>query len=221
MDIAGLLVLAAAMAQGPPAPAEAAPSATAESAGLSGRWRFNADQSDDVHKKMQEAAAGRQQGGSGGGGWGGGGHGGGWGGGGHGGYGGGGYGGHGGRAMGGGSSGQPQGDAQASMRSFLEAPPELMITQTEKEIALLEKDGRLRVLHPDGEKHKDDAGVETRTRWDKDRLIVETTPTRGPKVTETYTLDGEKKRLVMTLHFDSQRFGPITVKRVYDPQTAE
>jgi len=217
----GLLVLAAVLAQAPPPSTEEPPPTPAANAGLSGRWLFNADQSDDVHKKMQEAAAGRQQGGSGGGGWGGhGGHGGGWGGGGHGGYGGGGYGGHGGRGMGGGS-GQPQGDAQGSMRSYLEAPTELMITQTDKEIAVLDKDGRLRALHPDGQKYKDDSGAEVQARWDKDHLIVETKPAQGPKVTETFGLAGEKRQLVVTVRFDSQRLGPITVKRVYDPQTTE
>jgi len=215
----GLLVLAAVLAQAPPPSTEAAAATPAASSGLSGRWRFNAEQSDDVHKKMQEAAAGRQQGDSGGGGWGGhGGHGGGWGGGGRGGGWGG--GGHGGRGSGGGS-GQPQSEAQQSMRGYFEAPTELMITQTEKEVAILDKDGQLRALHTDGQKYKDDSGAEVQSRWDKDRLIVETKPSRGPKVTETFSLAGDKRQLLVSVHFDSQRLGPITVKRVYDPQTAE
>ena len=52
----GLLVLAAVLAQAPPPSTEAAAATPAASSGLSGRWRFNAEQSDDVHKKMQEAA---------------------------------------------------------------------------------------------------------------------------------------------------------------------
>jgi hypothetical protein len=107
------------------------------------------------------------------------------------------------------------------MRSSLEAPTELMITQTEKEIAVLDKDGRLRALHPDGRKYKDDSGAEIQTRWEKDHLIVETRPAHGPKMTETFSVAGEKRQLMVTLHFESQRLGPITVKRVYDPQTTE
>jgi hypothetical protein len=190
---------------------------------LSGRWRFDPDQSDDARKKVQEAAAGRHPGGSGWGGGGGGHRGGGYGGGGHGGGYGGGRGGSRAGGMEGGGRGRPSGDSQESMRSYLDAPAELVITETEAEIAILEKDGRLRALHPDGQMYRDDSGSEIKTRWDKDkeRLIVETKRERGPKLTETFSLAGEKRQLVVNLLLDSPFLGSVKVKRVYVPETVQ
>ena len=60
------------------------------------------------------------------------------------------------------------------MRAILEGAQELTITQTEHEIAMLDVDGRLRALHPDGKGYKDSSGAEVKTRWRDARLVVET-----------------------------------------------
>jgi hypothetical protein len=72
------------------------------------------------------------------------------------------------------------------MRAFLEAPSEMLITPTENEIVILETDGRLRALHPDGKTYKSEAGAsETKTWWDGGRLVVETRAGSGLEVVET------------------------------------
>ena len=204
-----LAAAAAGPAQGPPPSPEAA-----EHASLSGRWRLNPEQSEDARKKVNEAMAGRQAGGSGpGGGGAGGGH-----------RGGGGYGGgRGGGRMGGGGGGgaRPPADSPDTLSSLLEGPAEMTITHTEAEIAVLEKDGRLRTLHPDGQKYKTDTGGEVKTRWDNGHLIVETKRDRGPSVTETLGLSADRKQLVVILRLEGRSFGPVTVRRVYDVAAAE
>jgi hypothetical protein len=97
----------------------------------------------------------------------------------------------------------------------------MTITHTDVEIAVLEKDGRLRALHPDGKGYKDSAGAEIKTRWDGDRLVVETRRERGPKVVETFALESDPRRLVVSIKLDMPSGDPVTVRRVYDPAAAE
>lgn len=212
-----LLILTMAVAAASAGPTQSPPPspASGEHTSLSGRWRLNPEQSEDARQKVNEAMAGRQPGASGpggGGSWGG-----------H--RGGGGYGGgHGGGRMGAGGGGggaRPPADSPDTLRSLLEAPPEMTITHTEAEIAVLEKDGRLRTLHPDGQKYKTDTGAEIKTKWDNEHLIVETKRDRGPSVTETLGLSADRKQLVVTLRLEGRSSGPVTVRRVYDAEAAE
>jgi hypothetical protein len=217
---AGLLAAGAA-AQSPPLPSPSPQtSASADRPNLSGRWRFDADKSDDARQKMREAAGGRRPGGEGGG----------FGGRGGGGFGGrrGGGGGGGGRGRGGdgrgGDGARPDGGGEGSMRSLFEPASEISITQTETEFTVLEKDGPLRVLHADDKKYKDDAtGTEVKTRWDKDRLLVETKRERGDTVHETWRLSLAEatRRLTVDYRLENPYFGTVTVRRVYGPAEAE
>jgi hypothetical protein len=184
---------------------------------LAGRWRFNVDKSDDAREKMREARERqRGEGGGGRGGWGGGGGGMGGGGMGGGGRGGGGWGG----GMGGRGRAREGGDGQeiqrqGNMSRLVDPPEELTISQNDAEITILEKDGAIRVLHPDGTKHKtDNGGSEIRTRWDKDKLVVETEPPRGGKLTETFVVASDKKHLTEDVRLDGRL--TVTVRRVYD-----
>lgn len=181
---------------------------------LSGRWVLNAKLSEDAREKMRDGRGGR--GGPDGRGSG---------------PPGGGRGGFGGRGGGLGGRRPPEGGApgdgrdgdgglRAAMRAVLEAATELTITHTAREIAVLEKDGRLRALHPDGEKYEDSSGAEVKTSWDKDRLVVQTSRKRGPSVTETWRMDGEPAQLVVELRFQPPNGKDVTVKRVYDRATA-
>lgn len=112
------------------------------------------------------------------------------------------------------------GDPRAAMRAALEAAAEMTITHTAREIAILDRDGRLRALHPDGEKYANASGAKVKTRWEKDRLVVQTSRDHGPAVTETWRMAGEPAQLVIELRLQPPNGEPVTVKRVYDRATA-
>jgi hypothetical protein len=193
---------------------------------LSGRWTLNVDKSEDAREKLRQARSehqggGQGAGGGGGGGWGGGGGGGGFGGRGHGGGGGGGRGGWHGRGGGGSGSDGAQTGRSETMQSFMDPAAEMTVTETTNEIAVQEKDGRVRVLHADGKDHKTENGdSEIKTRRDKDRLVVETKPERGPKLTETWALSADHKTLTIETRVDTPFAGTVTVRRVYDSAPA-
>ena len=188
---------------GPP-PASAGEKAKVEpsTANLSGRWVYNREASDDARQKMREGMEGRggPGGGPGGGDPGGGGMGG----------------------RGGGPTGPPPGgtgddDARESMRAVFEPAEELAVTQTATEVAIDEKFGRTRRLHPDGKKYKTENGVsEIKTSWKEGKLVVETKRDRGTGVTETWELVPDASRIIVNVKMQGG-FGPsVTLKRIYD-----
>jgi hypothetical protein len=239
------LVLGAALVVGPSLagaqdekPADPTPAPTpAGTPFLAGHWKLNVQDSEDARQKMQQSMAGRDGGSGSGGGTGGGGYGhgggGGYGGGGGGGYGhrgggggggygrgGGGYGG-GGRSGGGDASGtsQQSHDPQGVRALLFSAPQDLTVTETATEIAMLDQDGFMRTLHPDGKSHKTESGEdEVTTRWESDHLVVETKGKSGTKLTETYGLDAEKVRLTVNLRAEGGSRPAISIRRVYDAQ---
>jgi hypothetical protein len=184
------LVLATALLLGADTAAGSAPPPD-----LSGRWVLNEEQSEDAREKIRAARGGRRDGGGG-------------------------FGGRGHPA--GGRPGVPPGggDPRAAMRAALEAADEMTITHTAREIAILDRDGRLRALHPDGEKYPNASGAEVKARWDKDRLVVQTSREHGPAVTETWRMAGEPAQLVIELRLQPPNGEPVTVKRVYDRAAA-
>jgi hypothetical protein len=197
---------------------------------FSGRWKLNVQDSEDARAKMRQSMEGRDpnsgSGGGGGRGGGGGGYGGrGGGGGGYGRGGGGGAGGRGGHRSGGGDSSasasnrDPQGP-----RALLFSPPQqLTVTQTPAEIAILDQDGLMRALHPDGKAYKSGGAGddEVKTRWESDHLVVETKTKSGTKLTETYGLDAEKHRLTVVLNAEGGSRPALSVRRVYDEQKTD
>jgi len=187
---------------------------------LAGRWIYNVRLSDDAREKMREGMEGR-------GGPGGGrpsrGPGGGMGGGGMGGPGGGGGG------MGGppGKAGPPDAgggdDPREAMRAILEPAEELLIAQNEAEIAVDEKFGRMRRLHPDGKKYKTDNGAsEIKSYWKEGRLVVETKRARGSSI-ETWERVPDGSRLIVTVRLEGGVGPKLELKRIYDlaPAAAE
>jgi len=195
------------VAPGPPrASADEKAKVAPSTADLSGRWVYNRELSDDAHKKMREGMQGR--GGTGGGGPGGGG------------MGGPGGGGKGGR---GGQMGPPPGgmggddDPRESMRAIFEPAEELALTQAGPEIAIDEKFGRTRRLHPDGKKYKTDNGAsEIKTSWKEGKLLVETKGARGGAVVETWELVPDRSRIIVMVKMEGG-FGPsVELKRIYD-----
>ena len=199
---------------------------------LAGRWSLNAQKSDDARKAMRETGEGR--GGDGRAGRGGppspG----------PGGRRGGGMGRAGGQGPGRRPGGSGGGNPREAMRAFVEAPAEMLITPTQNEIVILETDGRLRALHPDGRTYKSEAGAsETKTRWDGGRLVVETRAGSGLEVVETFVLLSAPARetsgteakgsngarsaaprsdrtLTVTVRIKGMRRPEMTLTRIYD-----
>ncbi len=215
------LVFSSGVASGPTAAgAEDKAKVTSVSADLAGRWVFNRELSDDAREKMREA---REKGGGPGGGRPPGG-------GGMGAPGGGGMGGQGGGGMsgGGGRMGPPPGgmggddDPREAMRALLEPAEELTIVQTEAELAVEEKFGATRRLHPDGKKYKTDNGAsEIKSSWKEGKLVVETKSLRGGRVLETWERIPDGSRLIVNVKMEGG-FGPgLTLKRIYDRPAGE
>jgi hypothetical protein len=194
-------------------PPEAKPTQSPARQALVGEWRLNPDLSEDPREKMMEAMQQRRQrGGMGrGGGMGGGmGRGGGMGG-----RGGGGMGRGGGKGPGGDRDGGAEG-RRPPMMSFFSAT-ELTITHIEPAVAIVEPDGLVRTLQPDGERYQVEHGDgEVRTRWDGHRLVVETKTERG-RMKETWSVSPDSGRLTVRLELGGGRMPTVEVDRVYEP----
>jgi len=183
---------------------------------FSGRFILNAEKSEDARQKLHQSMEGREghrSGGYGGGTPGGG-------------HGGGGWGSHPGGGEGHrhpeGAPGSSSGDARESMRAVFDAPAEMTITDTDNEVVILEKEGRMRSLHPDGKSEKaEGSGDEVKTRRDGARLIVETKPARGGKITETFTRDPEHHQVDVLVLLENASRPPLSIRRVYDDATPE
>lgn len=186
----------------------------AEKAALVGHWKLNPELSEDPREKMRQAM---ERGGRGGfprgPGVGGMGH--------PGGYAGGGWGGHGGGAgrRGGGREGGDGEAARPTGMAFLTGS-ELTVTNIEPEVAIVEPEGVVRNLHPDGKKYETSSGGQVKTRWDGDRLRVETKSERG-QVKETWSVSPETQRLTVELQIQRGGMAPVSVKRVFDPAKAD
>jgi hypothetical protein len=55
-----------------------------------------------------------------------------------------------------------------------------------------------------------------KTRWEADRLVVETKGERG-STKEMWTVGGDPRRLTVLLDIKPPYGGEVTVKRVFDP----
>jgi hypothetical protein len=85
-------------------------------------------------------------------------------------------------------------------------------------VAILEPDGLVRTLQPDGEKYQNEHGEgEVNTSWKGDTLVVETKSDRG-QMTERWRVSPETGRLTVVLEIQpgGGRMPPIKVNRVYD-----
>ena len=71
-----------------------------------------------------------------------------------------------------------------AVRTIMEAPERLTITETDSLVIIVDGDGRTTRLSPDGKKIKDDAtGIERKTKWDGDTLVSEITGAGPGKIT--------------------------------------
>jgi len=198
------LVLVAGVVFGLPRAAAEEESPAAPGGGLAGRWTLDPALSDDARQEVRTAREGMPgraggRGGPGGGSAPGG-------------------------AMGGGRGGRrPGADAsRPGLRAFLEAPAELTITPGPNEVVILERDGRMRILRPDGSKRRAEGGAaEVVARWQGGTLVVETRDEGGARVTESYAASPDGSRLTVNLRVEGPRMPPLELKRVYEPTEAE
>jgi hypothetical protein len=148
-----------------------------------------------------------------------------------GGYGGGGGGGYGGgmggmRGGGMGGGGQMSDEQRAEMqrrrnlaRELLTPPTRLNITVDGDIVTFTDADGRVKKYKTDGKKEKhqfDNGTVDTKSKWEKEQLTIETSTSGGMKLVETYSVN-DRHQLVVEARFDGGRGGdrpPIV--HVYD-----
>lgn len=176
---------------------------------IAGAWKLNRDESDDPHKKMEEArgasGGGRSgpYGGSGplGGGWPGGRRGG--------------YGRRGG--MGGGESDE---DRQRMQELFRPAGSIAIAQKGASEIDLTDDQNRKRVFYTDGrklQKSKDDKYREIAAHWDDKRLVADEKGPGGRKITRSFELAPDGTQLYESLRIEGGRSGSnLFVRYVYD-----
>jgi hypothetical protein len=197
--------------------------APAQHPDLSGRWNFNASQSDDPRDRVQPGDSGgdAERGGGRSGGFpriGGGG-------GGRGGFG----GGRGGRGGFGGGRGGSEGrggmtdDQRQRMRQTLQlafrAPSTLTIVETDSTVSFAADTAQALVLHADGQKLKQkvDSGgdVEVKGHWQGHDFVVERKVSGGGKMTEDYLRSEDGKQLFVIVSVDLGR-RTLDFRRVYD-----
>lgn len=113
-----------------------------------------------------------------------------------------------GRGNGGGrGSGQPD-DARvrqmSAVRDLIDAPERLTITTAGAMVIIAAGDGRTTRLMSDGSEVKDESTKVTRTsRWDGERLVTAISGLVRGTVTETYSVDRESGRLMVTVFFEN------------------
>lgn len=105
-----------------------------------------------------------------------------------------------------------------AVRTIMEAPERLTITETDSLVIIVDGEGRTTRLSPDGQKIKDDAtGIDRKTKWDGDILVSEITGAGPGKITESITADADEGRLHVTLQMeDSRAPSGRVIHHVYD-----
>jgi hypothetical protein len=181
---------------------------------LSGRWTYNAAQSNSPGDMVQSGdTAGREQRGAGGGGRRGG-----FGGGGRGGFGGG-RGGYRGGGGGGGMSDEQRARMHQTMQLALHAPATLTIAATDSTMLLTADTGAALLVYSDGRKFKQPVegggDVEIKGRWQGYDFVLERKVSGGGKVTEDYLKSQDGKQLYVLVSVDGLR-RQLEFRRVYD-----
>ena len=108
------------------------------------------------------------------------------------------------------------------MMTFFSAN-ELAITHLTPAVAIVEPDGLVRTLQPDGEAYQAEHGEgEVKTRWKGDLLVVETRTEQG-KMKETWSVSPQTGRLMVVLEIQpgGGRMPNVTANRVYDRAAAD
>jgi hypothetical protein len=190
-----------------PPPPKAKPPIEARTSIL-GSWKYNTDDSDDAHKRIQEAqqsngSGQRRMGG---------------------GFPGIGFPGGGGGYGGGGRQSIQANDNDPAMQEFLYPPKSIALAQNNSEIDLTDDQGRKRAIFTDGRKLVKSKGAnyeEIAAHWEGNRLVTDEKSPKGGKMSRTFELSYDGKQLWETLHLNVGHSGsPISIRYVYDAPPA-
>lgn len=104
-----------------------------------------------------------------------------------------------------------------ALRDITDPPTHLVITVTNTMVILTGPDGRTTRLSPDGTKIKDDnTKIARKTRWTAGKLVIEIEGL-GPKITQTYSVDAERRQLRLTAEVEGGRPSEArSVTHIYD-----
>jgi len=96
-----------------------------------------------------------------------------------------------------------------AVRDVLDAPDHLTITTTDSMVIVTAGDGRTSRLLLDGSAVKDETThVERRTHWTSGKLVTDISGLVRGKITETYAVDPDTHRLLVTLQLANARQAP-------------
>src|SRR5438034_2989766 len=131
----------------------------------------------------------------------------------------------GGERGGGGMSDEQRQRMRQTMQLVFDAPPALMIVETDSSLAFGSDSGAALVLHDDGRKVTQivDGGgdVEIKGHWQASDFVVERRVSGGGKVTEAYLRSQDGKQLYVIVKFEGGRGRSIEFRRVYNGAAAK
>ena len=108
---------------------------------------------------------------------------------------------------------------RALVRELLEPLPRITVTSDEVAVTITASDGRVRRYRVDGKKEKhqfDNGTVDTKSKWEKEQLTIETSTSGGMKLVETYSVN-DRHQLVVEARFGGGRGGDRSpILHVYD-----
>ena len=108
---------------------------------------------------------------------------------------------------------------RALMREVVEAPKNFVITVEEPMVIFTFTDGRIVRYKADGkeERHQFPSGtVKTKTKWELDRLTIETDLGDGFKITHAYKTNPDPRQLVVLMITPGQSKDLPPITHVYD-----
>ena len=109
------------------------------------------------------------------------------------------------------------------MFEYLRPAQSMVIRHDEPEIFIIKDEQIIHERFTDGRREELDAGdgstAKVKTRWKKRKLVTEIETERAGKVIESYELDSEKNRLIVTVRVENPRMGALKVRYVYDADT--
>jgi hypothetical protein len=121
---------------------------------------------------------------------------------------------------GGGMSDEQRQRMHQTMQLVFDAPPALMIVETDSSLAFGSDSGAALVLHDDGRKvtqiMEGGGDVEIKGHWQGSDFVVERKVSGGGKVTEDYLRSQDGKQLYVIVKFEGGRGRSLEFRRVYD-----
>jgi hypothetical protein len=104
-----------------------------------------------------------------------------------------------------------------AVRDLRNPPTHLVIVDAGSMIVLTGPDGRTLRLSPDGKKVKDEnTGIERKTKWTDGKLVSEISGL-GPRIVETYSVEGNQLRIESVVDSSGRSSTPATFTHLYNP----